>query len=179
MRTYEERAKSFIELLFPMIKDCDEDVWDYIKATEKFNATYKRNVQCRHGLARVAFITSDYVVKFDYDHDETTVIGGCEDEIKIYAIAERHGFDYLFAKITRYRYNGKTFYIMPRIRGVGSKDYCGGYADEYMTEKEREFCDSLNLTDLHPFNYGFRNHHVCLVDYACRYDDDSDSGSDL
>lgn len=151
-------------MVFPFIEDC-EDVYDYRHAMLQFNAKYTRNVQCKNGLSRVAFITSDYVVKYEYDTEEVRYIGGCENEITIYGLAEEEGFSYLLAEITRYEYNGKTFYIMPRIRGIGRHEW--DEASAFMTKEEIAFCHRHEIMDLHCNNYGFRNGHVCLVDYAC------------
>ena len=165
MRNYEDRAKDFIAQIFPLITDC-EDVWDFREAVQMFNRIYTRRVQCNNGIARVAFISSDYVVKLEYDEYEVGCVGGGENEVKMYEIAEREGFAHLFAKITRYEYHGKRFYIMPRINHIGK--YPWEYADAFMTPEEEEFCDRYEITDLHCNNYGFRNGHVCLVDYACK-----------
>jgi len=35
-----------------------------------------------------------------------------------------------------------------------------------MTEEESDFIYGLGVTDMHYQNFGFRNGHVCLVDYA-------------
>ena len=174
MRTYEERAKDFVKMIFPLIEDC-VNVYDFFHAVEMFNRVYTRKVRCNHGIARVAFISSDYVVKMDYDPCEVASVGGGENELKIYAIAEKEGFAYLFAKVTPYDYKGRRFYIMPRIHGIGKYEY--EYADEHMTDAENEFCNRHHITDLHCNNYGFRNGHVCIIDYACSLDYVSDSPS--
>ena len=163
MRNYVERAQDFIAEIFPYICEC-ENVWDIRACVKKFNFTFDRKVIARNGLSRVALMTSDYVVKFDYDPEEVGCIGGCENEIEVFAIAKREGFASLFAEITPYSFNQRMFYIMPRIRGVGSGRE---YAENYMTEDEKAFCRRLRITDLHTENYGFRKGHVCLVDYAC------------
>jgi len=165
MRSYVERAKDFIATIFPLIQDCQEP-YDYRKVMERFNHRYSRHVIVSNGLARVALITSDYVVKIEYDEAEVENIGGCEREIAMYAIAKAEGFAYLFAEITRYEYNGHIFYIMPRVYGIGKYEY--DYANEHMTNEENEFCERHDITDLHSHNYGWRGDHVCLVDYACR-----------
>jgi hypothetical protein len=108
-------------------------------------------------------ITSDYVVKIDYDPRAIKRWGGCEEEMRLYAQAKADGFDYLFAKITRYEYEGYTFYIMPRIKGIGK------YEDDawkYMSYAEWDWCHKHRLCDLHSFNYGWRNGQVCLIDYG-------------
>ena len=165
MRSYEERAKDFIKEVFPYIDGCvnphdaRENIYDY-------NKEHGRKVRVSNGIARIALITSDYVVKFDYDPSEVENVGGGEAEVSLYAQAERDGFAYLFAKVTRYVYRGRRFYIMPLIRGI-SENNCWYYADYFMTDEERKWCDNHNLTDLHCNNYGFRKGHVCIVDYAC------------
>jgi len=154
-------------MIFPLIEDC-QDVWDFRDAVAMFNRVYTRKVRCKNGIARVAFISSDYVVKLEYDPYEVSSVGGGENEMAIYAIAEQEGFAYLFAKVSRFEYNGKRFYIMPRIHGIGKCEY--SYADELMTDEENDFCNRHRITDLHSNNYGFRKGHVCLVDYACSLD---------
>lgn len=164
MRNYVERAKDFIKEIYPLIADCD---WwgDYANSVRTFNKCNNRKVLCNHGAARVALITSDYVVKIEYDENEVEDIGGCENEVELYEYAKREGFAYLFAAITPFRYKDRIFYIMPRIRNVGKYEEC---ADAYMTDDEMAFCDKYGVTDLHCNNYGTRNGHVCIVDYACR-----------
>ena len=171
MRTYEERAKDFIKEVFPCIESMN--VWTIRDEIQIYNRANSRKVKVSNGCARIALITSDYVVKFDYDKEEVESIGGCENEIKLYAVAEAEGFAYMFAKITRYEYKGRKFYIMPRVRGIDPDGYW--YADHYMSDEERDFCDRHYITDLHCNNFGFRNGRVCIVDYACRRWDNSDT----
>lgn len=162
--TYEVRAQKFIQQIFPFLDDLtdkfmvNEGVW-------AFNYTHKRKVRVSSGLTRIALITSDYVVKFDYDKEQIRTFGGCEDEMEIYDEAEADGFEYLFAKITPYKYEGYTFYIMPRIKGVGR-----GFDDawEYLTDAETDWLCEHRVADLHCHNFGWRNGHVCLIDYGCR-----------
>ena len=172
MRNYIERAKDFIEQVYPYIAIC-RNPWDARNRIEMFNADFDRKVAVSSGLSRIALITSDYVVKFDYDPDEVACIGGCESEMELYATAKREGFAYLFAEITAFSYNGRCFYIMPRIRGIGSGRH---YAENYMTPAEKDFCRRYRVTDLHTENYGFRKGHVCVIDYACHlsYEGSSD-----
>ena len=174
MRTYEERAKDFVKMLAPLLDDC-QSLYDFAEATAMFNRLYTRKVRCNHGIARVAFISSDYVVKLEYNPEEVRIVGGGENEIKMYATAEREGFAYLFAKVSPFDYHGKRFYIMPRIRGIGKYEF--EYADEHMTDAENAFCDRHHICDLHCNNYGFRDGHVCIVDYACKSDYDSTSST--
>ena len=163
MRSYEERAKDFIKEVFPFIQDF-ESPFTTRANIRTFNARFTRNVKVACGCARIALITSDYVVKYDYDPSEVECIGGCDNELELFYYAKREGFDYLFAEITAYNYKDRNFYIMPRIRGIGSSEY---YAEHYMTNAEKDFCRRYRVTDLHSHNYGFRKGKVCIVDYAC------------
>lgn len=173
MRNYIERAKDFIEQVYPYLNDDCMSPWLMKSVIEKFNHTFDRKVIVRSGLSRIALITSDYVVKFDYDPEEVDCIGGCDAELNLYWQAKQEGFDYLFAEITAYQHGKYWFYIMPRVRGIGSGHH---YAEHYMTDAEKDFCRRHRITDLHTNNYGFRHGHVCLVDYACHlsYEGSSD-----
>lgn len=175
MRNYIERAKDFIEEIYPYIKD-HMSPFNINACLREFNMTHSRNVKCYHGCARIALLTSDYVIKFDYDKDEVECLGGCENEVRMYAWASEQGFGYLFAEITPYYYKGHNFYIMPRIYGIGTGRY---RAWHYMTEAECDFCERNHISDLHSNNYGFRNGKICIIDYAyqdgCR---ESDSESE-
>jgi hypothetical protein len=71
----------------------------------------------------------------------------------------------MFAKIERYAYRGLNFYIMPRIHGIERTEY---NAEDYMTDDELNWCDSQGLTDLHNGNYGWKNGHIVIIDYAAR-----------
>jgi hypothetical protein len=158
--SYEERAKRFIAQIFPYLDECyDHEEREY--AVAQFNEDYHRKVFYTHGMSRYALVTSDYVVKVDY---QATRWGNCEDEMELYEEAERDGFAYLFAKISRYDYEGVSFYIMPRIYGIGRFFYD---ADEYLTAEESDWCWD-HVRDLHNENYGWKNGHVIIFDYAAR-----------
>ena len=163
---YEVRAQKFIQKVFPYIEEDMFNPYSVEKAIDKFNEDFHRSVKVHYGDARIAIITSDYVVKFDYDSESIEEIGGCEQEIELYEQAVEDGFDYLFAKTSRYDYEGYSFYIMPKINGIGQYKNIYHHADYYMTYEEKDWCDAHNLTDLHCNNYGFRKGKVCIVDYA-------------
>lgn len=174
MRNYIERAKDFIAEIFPYVGEW-ENPWDICDDIDDFNEKNNRKVIMKHGIARIALITSDYVVKYDFDRDEVAEVGGCEAEVALYAKAKQDGFAYLFAEITPYHYRGRNFYIMPRINGIRDR---WSHADAYMTDEENRWCDDHNLSDLHCNNYGFRNGHVCIIDYACTLPEESESDSE-
>ena len=176
MRSYIERAKDFVRQIYPFIECAEFGMHEMIEQVELFNEQYNRKVVLRHGIARVALITSDYVVKYDYDPEEVSYVGGGEAEVAFYAIAKREGFAYLFAEITRFEYCGHLFYIMPRIRGINSDSWF--HADHYMTQEEIDWCDRHRLSDLHCNNYGFRKGKVCIIDYACSLEETDYSESE-
>ena len=174
MRSYIERAKDFVQQIYPYIGEW-ESPYGVSNDVDDFNEQNHRKVIMRHGIARIAFITSDYVVKYDFDPEEVAVVGGCENEVELYEVAVAEGFGYLFAEITRFPYRGRNFYIMPRIRGINGDSW--NHADYYMTDEENAWCDRHNLSDLHCNNYGFRNGKVCIIDYACHLEETSESSS--
>ena len=128
-----------------------------------YNYLHHRNIHFSFGLTRYAFITSDYVIKIDYDPDEVECWGGCEEEYELYQLAIIDGMEYMFAEITPFMYNGKMYYIMPKITGIGKTE---ASAFDYMSRKEKNWCNNYGLTDLHYLNYGWRNKHICIIDYA-------------
>ena len=158
--SYEVRAQKFIQQIAPYLKGMtDHDEREY--AVDCFNFDHNRKVHYAHGMTRFALITSDYVVKVDY---ASTRWGDSEDEMELYEEAVEDGFEYLFAKISRYDYKGISFYIMPRIHGIGRswRD-----ADWYLTDKERDWIYD-HVRDLHNENYGWKNGRVVIFDYAAR-----------
>lgn len=162
MSSYEVRAQKFIRQIFDYIYACEE-LEEYEDAVDAYNYRYHRKVILDHGLTRVALITSDYVVKIDYSYANIQRFGGGMKEYNFYKMAEREGFGYLFAKITPYEYQGITFYIMPRVKGIMRYDED---ANEYMTEAENDWCSEHELYDLHCRNYGWSNGHVLIFDYG-------------
>ena len=162
---YEIRAQKFIMEIAPYVRACVNEE-DYEEAVENIRqAMPKRNILCASGCARTAFITSDYVVKMEHDEDVVRCYGGCVNEMKLYAYAVEDGMEYLFAKITPFEYDGRVYYIMPRIRGINP--WSGKWAWDYMTKEEKAWCHAYGLEDLHCGNFGFRNHQLCIIDYGC------------
>ena len=67
----------------------------------------------------MALVTSDYVVKIDYNFNSD--FGTSADEVDAYDFVCREGYDKYFAEISCYTYGGLDFYIMPRVGGIGRK----------------------------------------------------------
>ena len=162
--SYIVRAQRFIEEVYPYIEGKTTSPNECYRAIQQFNMRKSRKVQVAHGCSRIAFITSDYVVKFDYDKSEVRRLGGCESEVRFYQFAEQEGFAYLLAEITPFTYNGYTFYIMPRVYGIGRYEY--SYAEDMAHGAEEDFLRTY-LYDLHEENYGWYRGQVVIVDYAC------------
>lgn len=165
MRSYIERAKDFIKDIYPFIETKPFNIGMVEVAVFAYNKANHRNVLVKSGSVRIALITSDYVVKYDYSPCNAETYGGCEQELKMYNLAKEQGFDDLFAEITHFQYGELNFYIMPRITGIGKDRF--SEADDFMTQEERDFCYDAGLCDLHYYNFGFRKGRICIVDYAC------------
>ena len=159
---YKVRAQRFLNDVWPYIKDCADEPYNYRQAIALYNSRKSRHVIVECGSARVAFITSDYVIKFDYCLEMTKGIGGCEEEVKFYQFAKEHGYGYLFAEITPIDFQGYHFYIMPRIKGVG-RYKC--YIQDFLDENDRDFVNEY-LYDMHEDNYGWKNNYPVIIDYA-------------
>lgn len=163
MRNYEARAKDFIAQIYPYIENCKttDSIYNVIN---KFNIEHHRKVKVARGSTRVVLITSDYVIKFDYDGWGKNTFGSCRSESRMYKQAVKEGYAYLLAKITPYRqhYN-RTFYIMPKITGIGRE---WDDAENFVEDEEayKWLCD--NIGDRHFMNYGWKDGHIVMIDYA-------------
>lgn len=166
--TYEIRAQKFIRAIAPYFVDC-EDLFDFQRAIFDFMMDHpRRHIHYDHGMTRFAIITSDYVIKIDYSPENIKQFGGGEQEIAFYQMAEREGMAHLFAKISRYDFNGRRFYIMPKVTGIDEDRWEDAWY--YMTAEEWEWCEDHNLHDLHCKNYGIMNGKVKIFDYGA-YDE--------
>lgn len=166
--TYEIRAQKFIRAIAPYFMDC-ENLFDFQRAIFDFMMDHpRRNIHYDNGMTRFAIITSDYVVKIDYSPKDIERFGGGEQEIAFYQMAEREGMAHLFAKISRYDFNGRRFYIMPKVTGIDEDRWEDAWY--YMTEEECEWCEDHHLYDLHCKNYGIMNGKVKIFDYGA-YDE--------
>lgn len=164
--SYEERAKKFMTQFFPYIKNCHM-MMDYYNAVDKFNRTKSRKVSFHAGVSRGCFVTSDYVIKFDLHKNTRDNIGNCESEMAMYAQAVADGFEYLFAKITHFEYAGRDWYIMPRINGINEHSW--KFADECIKSSRELNYLTTHVDDMHSGNYGWKNRHIVLIDYACNF----------
>lgn len=162
--SYIERAIHFLHTIYPLLDghwNSPSECWGIM---HQYNRQKTRRVLVFHGVSRIAIVTSDYVIKFDYNEYEVARVGGCQSEVEFYQFAKEEGFAHMFAEITPFEYMGRTFYIMPRINGMGRKEYC--FAEEFFEGEERDFLDNY-LHDLHDENYGWYHGVPVIFDYAC------------
>lgn len=163
---YTVRAKKFLNDIYPFIRN-SRDIYEIKMNVRMYNWRKSRKVSCAHGISRMALITSDYVIKFNLPKKNfCSGCGDCENEMRFYNFAAEHGYEYLFAKITKVTIEGKNFYIMPRIEGIGK--FPGSYVDEFLNEDDRSFVENY-LYDMHDENYGWKNGYPVIIDYASNF----------
>lgn len=163
--SYEVRAFNFIKEIAPYLENCI-DKWDYVRAVEHYMEDHpRRKVMVYHGATRIAVITSDYVLKFNYGK-RIRDFGGCGNELRLYKDAVKDGYEYMFAKITAKIYNHKTYYIMPKINGIGKYEWDDVW--EYLNYDESDWLHDHGVFDLHSGNYGWKNGRPVIIDYAAQ-----------
>lgn len=130
-----------------------------------YNMHHYRNVKIANGCARVAIITSDYVIKLDCGDPD--YYGGCAEEVRAYKRACIRGVQGAFAPITEI---APGVYVMPKCKC----NYCNGWDDEpYTVEQfyrglsrdEKKFVSGF-IYDIHEGNIGKLHKKIVLVDYA-------------
>ena len=159
MRSYEERAIDFLKRIYPVIHDTMDRPWRLERIIEEYNEQNRRDIHVYYGSARATLVTSDYVIKWEYDKDQADFVGGFDNEFNLYYLAEQDGFAYLFAKLTPFEYRDTFFCIMPRVRGAKSSN---GTAWKHLTDEEKNWCKYHCLSDLHSGNYGFKDGKICI-----------------
>lgn len=161
---YRVRASRFIHSVFSYIENYLTEPCMVEEAIDNYNRDHSRKVEVMYGSARIALITSDYVVKWDYDEDCAQDIGGCEDEYNAYLYAKSKGYDYLLAETSLIVVHGQIFSIMPRIRNIGPTHH-KGEINQYLTNDELNWVYGFDR-DIHHYNWGIRHGKACLIDYA-------------
>lgn len=171
--SYEVRAQKFIKIFAPYAIKClmSRNIIDIRNVVSKFNQLHHRSVKVYRGYTRIVFVTSDYVIKVDYNPDKH--FGDSFRELELYKCAAADGYDYLFAKITLFQYEHINFFIMPMVKGINKNN---GEAWNYMSIEERAWCMKYQLDDLHEMNFGInRNGDITIFDYAtCQINYDKD-----
>lgn len=165
---YVVRAQKFLEKLIPLFPDesgsARKNVGKVRIALNKFKEKYpRRDVLLCYGAVRYVLITSDYVIKWDYNACAAKNYGGCVQENKNWNKVKNSPYAYLFAPITRIKVDGHYWYVMPRIHG---RNY-HRMAFAFLSPEERHFLNNNDICDLHNGNYRVVNGKVKIFDYAC------------
>lgn len=159
---YVVRAQKFLREFIPYMR-----MYPISVAVNIYNQEKHRKVMYRHGAVRRALITSDYVIKWDYDAENRHNFGGCREEYKKYLEVKDDYYGYLFAEITPVKVKGRQFYVMPRVKIAG--EYCSNtYIEDVLNEDELDFIfDDARIGDVHENNWGMLHGKPVLIDYAC------------
>lgn len=164
---YRIRAQKFLDNILPYISDVLTDTRAVGKIVEEYNIAHSRKIEVHEGSARCALVTSDYVVKWDYDAENVEEIGGCEKEWKVYQQAKCAGMAYLLAECTLVERAGVVFEIMPRIPAIGREYHKHTDIAEMLTDEEfRWLSDTGLLRDMHSWNWGIKYNKPVIIDYA-------------
>lgn len=160
---YIVRAIKFLNKIAPYLNKYNS----VYTAVAAFNYDNRRAVKVGKGAVRYALLTSDYVVKWDYDAGNACTFGGCKEEYEIWKEVKTTEFRDLFAEITPVDVCGKTYYIMPRIDKLAIKLHNDDIYEWLSTEANDYLWDELCLHDLHNENWGLLNGSPVIIDYAC------------
>lgn len=157
---YIVRAQKFMETFYPYMRK-----YRIGDAVNHFNEDKHRAVQCRQGAVRRVLITSDYVIKWDYDKRNSKTFGGCREEYKKYQKVKDDYYGYLFAEITPIKVRNRTFYVMPRVKSLGVDH--DEWIDNVLNESEWDYIESVGVGDIHDENWGYLHGRPVIIDYAC------------
>lgn len=168
MKDYRIRAQKFIDSILPYITDCITSPSKVAAAIEDYNHSHSRKVVVSYGATRIALITSDYVIKWDYDEEEIEQFGGCDSEYETYLFAKSEGYAYLLAEVTQVEIHGFTFNIMPRVHYTSYTTAARKGSLYHRLSLNEYGWINENLADIHYCNWGLLNGKVCIFDYAAR-----------
>lgn len=171
-KSYIERAMRMAEILSSYMDSYSETMSIYNKcnmAAKEYNIRHKHSFMgFENGSTRLAFIISDYVLKVDYRTIKS--YGNSETELKAWDFIRENGMEEYFAEITKYiSKSGITFYIMPRIKHIG--EYDEEWFNDTLYETDIVAYDFIqdNFCDFHDGNFGIKNGHPVVIDYAWNY----------
>ena len=171
-KSYIERAMRMAEILSSYIDSYSEIDSIYNKcsmAVKEYNIRHKHSsMSLESGSTRLAFIISDYVLKVDYQTIKS--YGNSETELEAWDFICENGMEEYFAEITKYvSKSGITFYIMPRIKHIGEYDEEWFYDTLYDIDIGAYCFIQDNFCDFHENNFGIKNGHPVIIDYAWNY----------
>ena len=171
-KSYIERAMRMAELLSSYMEIYNKNESIYVRckmAAFEYNKRHSRSVMYfDNGSTRFAFIISDYVLKVDYNTIKS--FGNSETELEAWDFIRENGMEEYFAEITKYTSkSGITFYIMPRIKHVGEYDEEWFNDTLYETDIVAYYFIQDYFYDFHENNFGLKNGHPVMIDYAWNY----------
>lgn len=171
-KSYIERAMRMAELLSSYMENYNKNDSIYTRckmAAFEYNKRHSRSAMCfDNGSTRFAFIISDYVLKVDYRTIKS--YGNSETELEAWNFIRENGMEEYFAEITKYvSKSGITFYIMPRIKHIG--EYDEDWFFDTLYETDIAACSFIQdyFCDFHEENFGVKNGHPVVIDYAWNY----------
>ena len=171
-KSYIERAMRMAEILSSYINSYSGIDSIYNKcsmAVKEYNIRHKHSsMSLESGSTRLAFIISDYVLKVDYQ--TIKFYGSSETELEAWNFICESGMEEYFAEITKYTSkSGITFYIMPRIKHIG--EYDEEWFNDTLFETDIVAYDFIqdDFYDFHENNFGIKNGHPVIIDYAWNY----------
>ena len=171
-KSYIERAMRMAELLSSYMNSYSETMSIYNKcnmAAKEYNIRHKHSsMNVKSGSTRLAFIINDYVLKVDYQ--TIKFYGSSETELEAWNFICENGMEEYFAEITKYTSkSGITFYIMPRIKHIG--EYDEEWFNDTLFATDIVAYDFIqdNFYDFHENNFGIKNGHPVIIDYAWNY----------
>lgn len=171
-KSYIERAMRMAEILSSYMNSYSEIDSIYNKcsmAVKEYNIRHKHSsMSLESGSTRLAFIISDYVLKVDYQTIRS--FGNSETELEAWDFIRENGMEEYFAEITKYvSKSGIIFYIMPRIKHIGEYDEEWFYDTLYDIDIGVYHFIEDNFCDFHEGNFGIKNGHPVVIDYAWNY----------
>ena len=180
-KSYIERAMRMAEILSSYMDNYSKTEPIYSKcnrAAEEYNIRHKHSsMGFENGSTRLAFVISDYVLKVDYQTIHS--FGNSESELKAWDFIRKNGMEEYFAEITKYTSkSGITFYIMPRIKHVGEYDEESLFEALYETDIVAYSFIQDYFYDFHENNFGFKNGHPVMIDYAWNYSVEAEDEDD-
>lgn len=175
MEAYEIHARHFLEVTHSRLSKCRK-LREFESVAELYTRFTGDEVTTAHGLTRVAFLGSDFVVKIDLSTDYIDQFGGCENECTMYKLAQEEGYEYLLARITRVEYGNHRFYIMPRVMHIFEEEPEDVDFWAQFTEDEYDWV-MTHLFDIHDGNVGYNTvGHPIIIDYAAVFIETSNCG---
>lgn len=164
---YRIRARKFLDNILPYISDVLTDTGIVSKIIDEYNVNHSRKIEVHEGSARCVLVTSDYVIKWDYDAKNVKKIGGCEKEWEVYQQAKRAGMAYLLAECMLVERKDVVFEIMPRVPAIGYRCHKNKGIAEFLTEEEFHWLSYIGLLrDMHSWNWGLKYNKPVIIDYA-------------